>query len=147
MSDVKEHRDKVAGIGPQDSNELRAYKQCLHDLGWCPGIHWSEEEGLVGHDLPTYMEYLSLKHDFDGLRETLQAMSDRSPPDDWVYYPGAGEYAGYGNSGGPDYVDEPDYGNFDEMFNFGISVGEWYSAVLARKALATRQAKDGGEGT
>lgn len=62
----------LESVQTEQGRELQAYKACLNSLGWVPGIYWSPEEGLMGHDLPTNMEYLTLKSENERLKREGQ---------------------------------------------------------------------------
>jgi len=77
-------------------------------------------------------------------RRALVEIAAKSPPDDWEWYEGAGDYAGYGRSGDPDYVEEPDITNSGDMHSHGWACGRWSAAKIARKAVAaTERRKEG----
>ena len=64
----------LESVKTEHGNELQAYKACLNSLGWVPGIYWSPEEGLQGHDLPTNMNYLTLKQENDSIEPLREAL-------------------------------------------------------------------------
>lgn len=70
------------------------------------------------------------------LREMVMQIIAESPPDDWRYHEHMLGYLGYGKRGAPDFVDEPDESNFDDVHAHGAAVGAWRTARRLRAALA-----------
>lgn len=62
----------LESVMTEQGRELQDYKALFNELGWVPGIYWSPEEGLMGHDLPTNMEYLTLQSENDRLKRESQ---------------------------------------------------------------------------
>lgn len=78
------------------------------------------------------------------LSAALKEIAAGSPPDDWEPFDTGGwggyDYAGYGKDGDPAHVEAPDSSNAGDMERYGMAVGRWQAAKLARAALATAAA-------
>lgn len=91
--------------------------------------------GFLSDGTPYRIRHSRVVEALEQAQAALTKIASGSPPDDWEWYTGEG-YEGYGQRGDTDFVDDPGYGNYDDMHKHGWACGKWVAAVTARAALA-----------